>query len=136
MYKRQVRHRALSAKVYVQNVDYYAYVIGLAIGQATQIMAGHMMGAGDFDGAYRFVRRNWRYIALCNAVFGILMYLFSPQLMSLFTADPEIVALARRLFLVDIFIHLGRSFNHSFNYGLRSAGYVFWPCLLYTSRCV
>lgn len=121
---------ALSAKVYVQNVDYYAYVIGLAIGQATQIMAGHMMGAGDFDGAYRFVRRNWRYIALCNAVFGILMYLFSPQLMSLFTADPEIVALARRLFLVDIFIHLGRSFNHSFNYGLRSAGYVFWPMVI------
>ena len=50
--------------------------------------------------------------------------------MSLFTADPEIVALARRLFLVDIFIHLGRSFNHSFNYGLRSWVYVFWPMVI------
>ena len=93
-------------------------------------MAGHMMGAGDFDGAYRFVRRNWRYIALCNAVFGTLMFTLSPQLMSLFTSDPEIIALARWLFLVDIFIHLGRSFNHSFNYGLRSAGYVFWPMVI------
>ncbi len=121
---------ALSAKVYVQNVDYYAYVIGLAIGQATQIIAGHKMGAGDLDGAYRFVRRNWRYIALCNVVFGTLMFVLSPRLMSLFTTDPAIIALARQLFLVDIFIHAGRSFNHSFNYGLRSAGYVFWPMII------
>lgn len=121
---------ALSAKVYVQNVDYYAYVIGLAIGQATQIIAGHKIGAGDFDGAYRFVRRNWRYIALCNVVFGSLMFALSPQLMSLFTEDPAIVALARQLFLIDIFIHAGRSLNHSFNYGLRSAGYVFWPMVI------
>lgn len=121
---------ALSAKVYVQNVDYYAYVIGLAIGQATQIMAGHMIGAGNLDGAYHFVRHNWRYIALCNVIFGTSMFVLSPQLMSLFTSDPEIIALARWLFLIDIFIHAGRSLNHSFNYGLRSAGYVFWPMVI------
>lgn len=124
---------ALSAKVYVQNVDYYAYVIGLAIGQATQIIAGHRMGAGDYDGAYRFVRRNWRYIALSNVLFGTAMFLFSPQLMSLFTENPAIVEIARKLFLIDIFIHAGRSLNHSFNYGLRSAGYVFWPMIIAVS---
>ena len=121
---------ALSAKVYVQNVDYYAYVMGLAIGHATQIISGHKVGAGDLNGAYRFVLRNWRYIVLCNIVFGTLMFALSPQLMSLFTSDPEILALTRQLFLIEIFIHIGRSLNHAFNYGLRSAGYVFWPMVV------
>ena len=121
---------ALSAKVYVQNVDYYAYVVGLAIGQATQIMSGHKIGAGELEEAQRLVCRNWRYVILSNAIFGISMYLLSPRLMLLFTQDPAVIQLARQLFFINIFIHLGRSFNHSFNYGLRSAGYVFWPMII------
>ena len=53
--------------------------------------------------------------------------------MSLFTENPAIVEIARKLFLIDIFIHAGRSLNHSFNYGLRSAGYVFWPMIIAVS---
>ena len=121
---------ALSAKVYVQNIDYYAYVMGLAIGQATQIMAGHRMGAEDYDGAYRFVKHNWRYVVFCNAIFGSLMFIFARPILSLFTSDPQVIELARKLLFVNMFIHIGRSFNHSFNYGLRSAGYVFYPMII------
>ena len=124
---------ALSAKVYVQNVDKYAYVVGLAVGQATQIMSGHLIGAGKYEEAYRLVNKNWRYVFLCNVFFGGAMFLFSPQIMRLFTSDPEIVSLAGKLFLINIFIHAARSLNHCFNYGLRSAGYVFWPMILASS---
>ena len=61
---------ALSAKVYVQNVDKYAYVVGLAVGQATQIMSGHLIGAKKYDEAYRLINRNWRYVLVCNVFFG------------------------------------------------------------------
>lgn len=121
---------ALSAKVYVQNIDYYAYVVGLSIGQAMQIIVGHKIGAGDNDGAYRFVNHTFRYVAISNLLFGVSLYIFSDFFLGMFTSDPEIISIAKTLLFIDMFIHLGRSLNHSFNYGLRSAGYVFWPMLV------
>ncbi|MBQ4257422.1 MAG: MATE family efflux transporter [Clostridia bacterium] len=121
---------AISTKTYVQNIDFYAYVMGQSIGNATQIISGHLIGAGKSDEAFRVVNRNWRYVAICNVTFGTLMYLFSPWVMRIFTTDPEIIAHSRVLFLIDIAIHAGRSFNHTHNAGLRSAGYVFVPMLV------
>lgn len=124
---------ALSAKVYVQNVDYYAYVIGLSIGQATQIMAGHMMGAGEFDKAFHFINKNHRYVCACNVTFGVLLFLAAPWVIGLFSSDPEVLSIAKTLLFIDIFIHFARSFNHTHNYGLRGAGYVVIPAIIAAS---
>ena len=121
---------AISTKTYVQNIDFYAYVIGQSIGSATQIISGHLIGAGKSEEAFRTVNRNWRYVVSSNLVFGVLMYLFSPWVMRIFTSDPEIIERSRILFLIDIAIHLARSFNHTHNAGLRSAGYVFIPMIV------
>ncbi len=121
---------ALSAKVYVQNIDYYAYVVGLSIGQAMQILAGHSIGAGEEDAAYRLVNHSYLKIVLSNFLFGLNLFVFSTPLLHLFTQDTQIISIARSLLFVDIFIHLGRALNHTFNYGLRSAGYVFWPMVI------
>ncbi len=123
----------LSAKVYVQNIDYYAYVVGLSIGQAMQILAGHRIGAGKYEEAYHLVNRSYFKILSSNLIFGLTLYLASAQLLQIFTQDVQIIAIAQKLLLVDIFIHLGRALNHTFNYGLRSAGYVFWPMLIAVS---
>ena len=39
-------------------------------------------------------------------------------------------AIAHTLFLIDIITCAGRSMNHSFNLGLYSARYAFWPMVL------
>ena len=124
---------ALSAKVYVQNVDYYAYVVGLSIGQAMQILAGHYIGARKIEEADRLVKRSYLKILLSNLIFGLTLYLASTHLLRIFTQDPQIIEIARSLLFIDIFIHLGRALNHTFNYGLRSASYVFWPMLIAVS---
>ncbi len=120
----------ISAKVYVQSVDFYASIIGFSIGQAGQIIVGQMMGAEQYEEAYRYMNRVWRYIITSNLFFTITMFLLSRQLMSLFTANPEIIAIARQLFFINIITFIGRSFNHSAGHGLRSAGYVFVTMLL------
>lgn len=121
---------ALSTKVYVQNIEYYAYIIGLSIGQSAQIISGHMMGAGALDQAYRYISRIWRYVVSCNLLFGTLLFLFSDQVIGLFTSSREIIEMARPLLAIDIAIHTARSFNHTHNQGLRAAGYVFWPMMI------
>lgn len=119
--------RVLSAKVYVQTVNNYTYMAGMSVGQAAQIVSGHRIGGGDTEGAYRFIRRSWLYVLGCNVAFSVLFWLCSGRIIRIFTADPEIAAIARTLFLIDIFTCMGRSLNHCFNYGLRSAGYVTLP---------
>lgn len=119
----------LSAKVYVQTVNNYTYMAGLAVGQAAQIISGHKIGAGDTEGAYRFIKKSWLYVLGCNTLFSVAFYLFSSRIIGIFTSAQEIKTIAHTLFLIDIFTCMGRSLNHSYNYGLRSAGYVFWPMI-------
>ena len=73
----------VSAKVYVQSVDFYASTLGFSIGQAAQIIVGQMMGAGQYEEGYRYMNRVWRYIVASNLFFTITMFLCSRQLMSL-----------------------------------------------------
>ncbi len=121
---------ALSAKVYVQTIDYYAYVIGQSIGQASQIIAGQMMGAGETEEAYHFINKKWKWIMACNLFFSGAIFVFHRPIMAMFTSTQEIIDLSMPLFALCIFINFGRSFNHCFNYGLRAAGYVFWPMMI------
>lgn len=120
----------LSAKVYTQTINNYTYMAGLAIGQATQILAGHKIGAGKSEEAFHFVKKSWIFILICNLAFSGGFFLCASGLVGLFTDSAEIKAIAGILFFVDIFTCAGRSLNHSFNYGLRSAGYVFWPMVI------
>ncbi len=123
----------LSAKVYTQTVNNYAYMAGMAVGQAAQILAGHLIGAGETEKAYRFIRRSWFGVLGCNMLFSACFFLFSRQMIGIFTSSEEIFSIVRTLFFIDMFTCAGRSFNHSFNYGLRSAGYVFWPMIIANS---
>ena len=119
----------LSAKVYTQTVNVYAYYPGYALGMATQIISGHMIGAGKREEALAFVKKNWRYIAGSNIVCCVLFWIFSRSLIGLFTDSEEIIGIARTLFFIDIITNQGRALNHTFNFSLRSAGYIFRPMI-------
>lgn len=125
----------LSAKVYAQTINNYNSLIGMAIGQAVQILSGYMIGAGESEKAYRFVRKSYFFVLLSNMVFCISFFIFSSELVGLFTASEEIKAIVKTLFFIDIFTAAGRALNHSFNYGLRSAGYVFYP-MISANTCI
>jgi len=121
---------ALSAKVYVNTIDYYAYVIGMSIGQAAQVIAGQMMGAGKMEEAFRYIRKTWVKVGICNVAISTAIFLLGRPLMGLFTSDEEIIAASLPLLALCILINTGRSFNHTFNYGLRASGYVFYPMIV------
>ena len=49
---------AVAAKVYTTNIVFYVYVFGLSLGQTTSLMIGWLVGAREFDRAYRLNLRN------------------------------------------------------------------------------
>jgi putative MATE family efflux protein len=120
----------LSAKIYTQTINNYPYIAGICIGQAAQIIAGHYMGARKLDEAHRFIRQAFFAVLTFNLVGGITCRLFCDQLMGIFTESEAIKAIARPLFTIDIITCIARSMNHSYVFGLRGAGYVFWPMVI------
>ena len=121
---------SLSAKIYTQSINTYTYMTGHSIGMAAQILCGQLIGAGEIDAADRLMKRSWAYVLGFNLAFSALFYAFCGPLVGLFTQSEEIRAIARTLFLIDIATCTGRSMNHSFNLGLYSAGYAFWPMIV------
>ena len=121
---------SLSAKIYTQSINGYTYMVGHSIGLAAQILCGQLIGAGRLMDADRLMKKSWVYVLGFNLSFAVLFYIFSSQLVGLFTQSLEIRAIAHTLFLIDIVTCAGRSMNHSFNLGLYSARYAFWPMMI------
>ena len=80
----------LSAKVYTQSVNNYAYMSGNAIGQAAQIVSGQYIGAGKKEDAYRFIRITWVAVFVLNVIGSSLFLLFSDSIIGIFTDSSEI----------------------------------------------
>ncbi|MBQ1357924.1 MAG: MATE family efflux transporter [Oscillospiraceae bacterium] len=120
----------LTAKIYTQTINNYPYIAGICIGQAAQIIAGHYMGARKLDEAHRFIRNAFIAVLSFNLAGGILCRLFCDQLMGIFTESEAVKAIARPLFTIDIITCIARSMNHSYVFGLRGAGFVFWPMVI------
>ena len=113
---------AITARVYVQNIVFFVYVFALSVGQASQIMVGHLAGAGRFDEANR---RNWSNLRMgiaANAILSLTAMLFRRQLIGLFTDNPEIIRLGALIMVVDILVEIGRAMNVVQSNSLRGAG--------------
>lgn len=121
---------SLSAKIYTQSINGYTYMTGHSVGIAAQILCGQLIGAGQIREADRLMKKSWACVLGFNLGFSLLFYALSNPLVGLFTQSVEIRAIARTLFLIDIVTCAGRSMNHSFNLGLYSAGYAFWPMIV------
>ncbi len=120
----------LSAKVYVGTVNPYEQTIGYALGQAGQITAGKMIGAGEYEKAQTQINRLWKYLFIANLSSSLLLFALHRPLMGLFTDDPQVIGVTTPLFLCEIVINLSRTMNHCFNFGNRAGGYVLWPGIM------
>jgi len=53
---------ALTTRVYTLNIMYFVMVFSVAVGQGTQIVVGHLVGAGDNEKAYKTCIKSLRYL--------------------------------------------------------------------------
>lgn len=120
----------VSAKTYVANVVTYVCLLGMSFGMAAQIIVSRMLGAGEEETAYRFVHRNILINAGLNAGLALIVFLFRYQIFSLFTSNEQVVELAAGVLLVDIFVQIGRAFNHCYGNALKGAGDVRYPMVI------
>ena len=126
---------AISTKIYVSNLVFYVYVLGLSLGMSTSLLIGWLCGAKKYDQAYRLNLQNLKVTILLNATLSILLFLFGRPLLSLFTKDPDILKVGCALLFWDIFVEIFRGFNHIEENSLRGAGDVVFPMIVSICSC-
>jgi putative MATE family efflux protein len=113
---------ALSTRFYVYNMMFYIMMFGLATAQATQIIIGHLIGAGKKEEAYKSCMYSLKLSVIVSASVAILFAVFGKTLLGLFTDDINIIELGGILFIITIILEPGRSFNLVIGYALKAAG--------------
>lgn len=118
---------ALAMQSYAQQVQRLVILFSISLGLGTEIVIGHLIGAGAFEDAYREVLKSVR-LGL-GIAFGasIVVAFFSPRLMHLFTSNASIIAGGVTLIWFSILIEPGRVFNIVIINSLRATGDVYFP---------
>ncbi|HZG61541.1 MAG TPA: MATE family efflux transporter [Anoxybacillus sp.] len=118
---------AITTKIYVQNLIMFIVLFGVAISQGTQIIVGHLVGAQQYEEAYkRCLKSLWLAIGVSTMIAAI-SYAFSDSLFSIFTTNEQIMKTGSILLLLTIILEPGRSFNVVIINSLRAAGDVKFP---------
>ncbi len=126
---------AVSTKIYLDNIFFYVYVIGLALGQATSLIISRLAGARKYTQAMQLNKQNLKITLLCNIFFSVVIFLLGKPLLGIFTDNPAIIAVGHQIMLFDILVEIGRGFNHIENSSLRGAGDVFYPMIISLTSC-
>ena len=120
----------LATRVYTLNLMFYIFVIGSALGFGTQIVVGHLCGAGKMEAAYKQVWKSLWIALSITVVIAIVMAFSGRSLFHLFTSDPGVIRMGTQLLLICIVLEPGRTFNLVIIQSLRAAGDVKFPVLM------
>ena len=122
----QTSQLMFDAKSYLSTVINYVALVGIAFAQASNIMIGYRVGAGDFDDAYRQCIKTNKIAICCNLVFSGLLILFYK---SIFTGlygrnegFEEIIKIAGTIVLIDVVVEIGRAMNNCLSGALQATG--------------
>jgi Na+-driven multidrug efflux pump len=125
----------MSANIYLSTIFFYVYVIGLSLGLACSLIIGWLVGAHDFDRAYRLSQQTLKITILINITCSLCIFIFGESIIRLFTDNAEIVVIAKTIMFIDIFVEIGRAFNHVENNALRGAGDVLYSMVVSILSC-
>lgn len=118
---------ALTTKIYTQNLMMLILLFSLAISQGTQILIGYLVGAKDYDSAYKRCMKSLYSGIMISTLMAIIFTIFSDNLLGIFTSNERIIEIGGTLILLTILLEPGRAFNMVIIGSLRAAGDIRFP---------
>lgn len=119
--------KSLATHGYTIQIQNFILLFGLATGFASELLVGHMIGAGDLHGANRLVRKSLRWGLMVSTGLVLAAALAGPWLLPLFSRDPQIVAAGTTLLWLAVLVEPGRVFNVVVINALRATGDARFP---------
>ena len=94
---------AIAANAFAITAESFCYMPSYGIEEASTTLIGQSIGAGRKEVAKRFSRITMTMGAVIQTFLGILMFIFSRQLMGLLSVDPGVVELGAKVLRIEAF---------------------------------
>ena len=121
---------AVNARVYCNSLISFAMCFSNAAAMATQIIVGHLVGAGKEEAAYKRVFSTLKVSLPITIALATTNWLLCKYTLRIFTSNEVIIQLAFYVMLVDIFIEIGRCLNMTMVSSLKAAGDYIFPLVV------
>ena len=121
---------AVNARVYCNTLIAFAMIFSNACAMSTQIITGHLVGAGKSEEAYKRVFKTLRTSMPITIGLASVNAVLCRYTLQLFTENPNIIALGQMIMIVDIFVEAGRCLNMTFVSSLKAAGAYVFPLIM------
>ncbi len=119
----------LITKTYVQNISMFFYIFAVSIGQASQILIGHLIGAKKYEEANRQAYKSHATALIITMSACAVGLLLRNKLLGIFTDDTAVIALGANILLINVVLEFGRTTNLVVIACLRGTGDVLYPTL-------
>ena len=121
---------AVNARSYCNTLIAFAMIFSNASAMATQIITGHLVGAGKSEEAYKRVFRTLRTSLPITIALASINALLCRYTLQFFTSNQHIIALGQMIMIADIFVEIGRCLNMTFVCSLKAAGAYIFPLIM------
>jgi putative MATE family efflux protein len=118
---------SLAVQSYTLNIQRFAMLFSFSIGLGTEILIGHLVGAGLFEAAYHRLLGSVRTAMIAVTCVMIAVALAAPSLIGIFTRNAAIIATSTLLLRMAILLEPGRVLNVVIISSLRATGDVGFP---------
>lgn len=120
---------SVNARAYCNMLISFAMIFSNASAMSTQIITGHLVGAGKSEEAYKRVFKTLRTSLPITIALASINALLCRYTLSIFTENQHIIALGQMIMIVDIFVETGRCLNMTFVCSLKAAGAYIFPLI-------
>ncbi len=120
---------AVNARSYCYTLISFAMIFSNACAMSTQIITGHLVGAGKTGEAYRRVFKTLRTSMPITIALASINAILCSYTLRIFTDNEKIIALGQAIMIVDIFVEIGRCLNMTFVSSLKAAGAYIFPLI-------
>lgn len=121
---------AVNARVFCNSLISFAIVFANSAAMATQIITGHLVGAGKEEVAYKRVFRTLFVSLPITLGVAAVNWLLCPFTLRIFTDNETVIQIGYYIMLADILIEVGRCLNLTFINSMKAAGDYLFPLIL------
>lgn len=112
----------INTRIFSKTFAWFSFLYASAIGQASQVIIGNHMGAGDVEEVDKVVMKTLRNSVLISICISLTLFIFSDTLFGLFSSDPRVLELGKKIMFVEIFLEIGKSSNITLVRSLQATG--------------
>lgn len=120
----------VTARSYACQITNFSFSAGAALSQANAILTGWRIGEGRFDECDRKTNKAAIAGIIVAVTIESLFAIFGGLITRIFTSDPEMISLVRKILAIDIFLEAGRVTNLVYGNALKTAGDAIFPAVI------